>query len=89
MQRCTLEDIKTGSPEENAAAIRGVFSGQITGPRKDAIILNAAGALIVGGKANSFAEGIQLAREIIESGSAQKKLEELVAHSNAFLGEKA
>lgn len=85
LKSCTLEDIKTGTPEENAAVIKGVFSDQITGPRKDAIILNSAGALIVGGKAESFADGIRLAREIIESGRAQKKLEELVYHSNAIV----
>ena len=84
LERCTLDDIKTGTPEENAAVIRGVFSGEITGHRKNAIVLNAAGALMVGDKAGSFPEGIALAREIIESGSALAKLEALVAHSNAF-----
>ena len=84
LERCTIDDIKTGTPEENAAVIRGVFRGEITGHRKNAIILNAAGALMVGDKAGSMAEGIALAREIIESGRAMAKLEELVAHSNAF-----
>ena len=64
--------------------IRGVFSGEITGHRKNAIVLNAAGALMVGDKAGSFPEGIALAGEIIDSGRAMAKLEELVAHSNAF-----
>ncbi len=85
MARCTIDDIRTGTPEENAAVIRGVFSGEITGHRKNAIILNAAGALMVGDKAASFPEGIALAREIIDSGKAMAKLEALVAHSNAFL----
>ena len=85
LERCTIDDIKTGTPEENAAVIRGVFSGEITGHRKNAIVLNAAGALMVGDKAASFPEGIALAREIIDSGRAMAKLEALVAHSNAFL----
>lgn len=85
MNRCSLQDIKTGTPEENAAIIRGVFSGEITGPQKDAVVLNSAGALIVGGKANDFEEGIALARQIIEDGLAMKKLDELVVNSNAFL----
>lgn len=84
MKRCSLSDIKTGTPEENAATIRGVFSGAITGPQKDAVVLNSAGALIVGGKADNFEEGIALARRIIESGMAQKKLDELVTCSRAF-----
>ena len=85
LTRCSLDDIKTGTPEENANIIKGVFSGQITGPRKDAIILNASGALVVGGKAKDFAEGIVLARQIIESGAAQKKLKELIDESNKFV----
>lgn len=86
LQRCTLEDIRTGTPEENASTITGVFRGELTGPRKDAIVLNAAGALMVGGKAESFQDGIHLAREIIESGLAQQKLAQLVQCSNAFDG---
>ena len=85
MNRCSLQDIKTGTPEENAAIIRCVFSGEITGPQKDAVVLNSAGALIVGEKANDFEEGIALARQIIEDGLAMKKLDELVVNSNAFL----
>ncbi|MBQ9881672.1 MAG: anthranilate phosphoribosyltransferase [Synergistes sp.] len=84
LKRCTLDDIKTGTPEENAESITGVFSGKVKGPRRDAIVLNAAGALVVGGKAADFKEGIALADSIIESGRAQRKLEELREHSNAF-----
>lgn len=84
LERCTIDDIKTGTPEENAAVIRGVFSGEITGHRKNAIILNAAGALLVGDKAGSFPEGIALAREIIDSGRAMEKLNALAERSNAF-----
>lgn len=84
LRRCTLEEIRTGTPEENAATIRGVFEGSITGPRRDAIMLNAAGALIVGGKAADFPEGIALADRLIASGAALEKLEQLKEHSNAF-----
>ena len=52
--------------------------------KKDAIILNAAGALVVGGKAADFTEGIALAREIIESGKAAEKLAQLVEESNKY-----
>ena len=57
LEHCTIDDIKTGTPEENAKVIRGVFSGEIEGHRKNAIILNAAGALIVeeaGGVCTAF-----------------------------------
>ncbi|OPX90204.1 MAG: Anthranilate phosphoribosyltransferase [Pelotomaculum sp. PtaB.Bin104] len=84
MERCTLEEIKTGLPEENANIIRGVFSGEITGPRRNAIVLNAAGALKVGGKADGFEEGIALAQQLIDSGAAAEKLKQLCEMSNSF-----
>ncbi len=84
LKRCSLDDIKTGTPTENADTIRGVFSGKISGPRKDAIVLNAAGALVVGGKAKDFTEGVELAKELIENGSAEKKLQELITESNKY-----
>lgn len=84
IERCTLEEIKTGTPEENAKTIHGVFSGEITGPRRNAIVLNAAGALIVGGKAAGFAEGIALANKLIDSGAAAEKLSQLREMSNSF-----
>jgi len=84
LSRCTLEEIKTGTPEENAATITGVFTGEITGPRRDAIVLNAAGALTVGDKADGFQEGVKLADELIRSGAALKKLGELREMSNSF-----
>ena len=85
MKSCTLEEIKTGTPEENAKTILGVFSGEITGPRRNAIVLNAAGALKVGGKATSFEEGILIAGNLIDSGAAYEKLNQLKEMSNSFL----
>lgn len=84
MSRCTLAEIATGTPEENASMIRDVFSGKDKGPRRQAVVLNAAGALMIGEKANSFAEGIKLANEIIDSGAAQNKLHQLITASNDY-----
>lgn len=84
LKRCTLDEIKTGKPEENANTIKGIFAGEINDARKDAVLINAAGALVVGGKAKDFAEGINMVRDIIDSGAAQKKLNELVEMSNSF-----
>ncbi|NLO34923.1 MAG: anthranilate phosphoribosyltransferase [Clostridiaceae bacterium] len=83
-KRCSLEEIRTGTPQENAVTIRGVFSGEIDGPRRDSIVLNSAGALIVGGKAGDFPEGIQQADQLICSGAAMDKLEQLCRLSNAL-----
>lgn len=84
LTRCTLEDIYTGTPQQNAGVIRDVFSGRNRGPRREAVIINAAGALYVGGKADSFTDGIELAGEIIDSGAAQEKLNQLIAVSKEF-----
>ena len=84
MKRCSLEEIRTGTPLENAATIRGVFDGSITDARRDAVLINAAGALIIGDKAADFDEGIRNAAQIIDSGRATRKLNELVERSMAF-----
>lgn len=84
MKRCTLEEIKTGTPQENAQTIRGVFSGEITGPRRNVIVLNAAAAMVTGDKAADFREGILLAESIIDSGKAEEKLNMLCEMSNSF-----
>ncbi|NLP15255.1 MAG: anthranilate phosphoribosyltransferase [Clostridium sp.] len=84
MSRCTLEEIATGTPQENACMIRDVFSGKDKGPRRQAVVLNAAGALMISNKAASFKEGIQLADEIIDSGAAQSKLNQLIEASKDY-----
>ena len=74
-----------GGPVENAAVIRTVFDGE-RGPRRDAVILNAAAALLVGAAVDDFESGIELARTTIDSGAAQRKLDELVAFTQAHAG---
>ena len=82
--RCKPNDIITGTPEANAVMIRDVFSGKNKGPRRQAVLLNAAAALMIGEKADSLKEGLKLASEIIESGMAQNKLNELTEASHAY-----
>jgi anthranilate phosphoribosyltransferase len=76
--RCAPEELRGGSPEENATAIRDVFAGG-DGGRRDAILLNAAGAIAAGGHAEDLREGLELAREAVESGAAAERLEVLIA----------
>jgi anthranilate phosphoribosyltransferase len=83
LTRCKLNDIVTGTPEANAVMIRDVFSGKNKGPRRQAVILNAAGALMIGDKVDSLKEGVKLAKEIIDSGLAQNKLNELTQASHS------
>jgi anthranilate phosphoribosyltransferase len=78
IERCAPEELRGGSPEENAAAIREVFAGG-DGGRRDAILLNAAGVIAAGGHAEDLREGLELAREAVESGAAAQRLEALIA----------
>lgn len=82
LKRCRLEDIKTGTPMENAQCIRDVFSNKDTGPCRDAILMNAAGALLIGNRVSNFADGIKMAAELIDSGAAEHKLKDLQEASN-------
>ncbi|MHB1006580.1 MAG: anthranilate phosphoribosyltransferase [Chloroflexota bacterium] len=81
MKRCTLDDIRGGSPAYNAQVIRDIFAGVETGPKRDAVLLNAAGTFLVAGKARSLADGLALARETLASGKAMTKLEEIITKS--------
>jgi anthranilate phosphoribosyltransferase len=77
-----LSDLKGGDAATNAAAIRDVLAGR-PGPFRDIVLLNAAAALIVGGKAADLAEGVAMAARSVDSGAAQRALERLVELSNA------
>ena len=80
--RCDPDELRGGSPEENAAAIRAVFAGT-DGGRRDAILLNAAGAIAAGGLATDLREGLELAREAVDSGAAAIRLDELARFTHA------
>lgn len=67
---CTKEDLRGGTPEENAQITKDILAGKIKGPKRQAVLLNAGAALYLGGKAATFAEGIAKASELIESGEA-------------------
>lgn len=79
--RCTKEDMKGGTPEENAEITLSVLNGE-KGAKRDAVLLNAGAALYIGGKAESIKEGIILAAEIINSGKALTTLRKLIEVSN-------
>ncbi|MFC7073293.1 anthranilate phosphoribosyltransferase [Halovenus rubra] len=77
LERAAIERIAGGTPEENAADLRGIITGEIDGPKRDIILANSGAALYVTDTADSLTEGIELARESIDSGSAAKKLDDL------------
>ncbi len=81
-ERCTKADLAGDTPEENAKITRGILSGEITGPKKNAVLLNAGAGIYLGGKAASIEEGIKVAEELITSGKATETLEKYIAVSN-------
>ena len=83
LPRARLSDLAGGSVEENAAITKALLAGK-DGPKRDVILLNAAAVLIAGGKASSFSEGLGLAAEAIDNGSAQRKLHQLIEFSRSF-----
>jgi anthranilate phosphoribosyltransferase len=80
--RCDPAALRGGSPDENAARIRAIFEGSNGGAR-DAVLLNAAGAIAASGHTKDLREGLGLAREAVDSGAAGERLERLIAFSRA------
>ena len=77
----SMADYAGGTPAENAAITLRILQGQEQGPKRDIVLLNAGAALYVGNKAESIEAGIQLAKEMIDSGKALQKLQQLVAET--------
>jgi anthranilate phosphoribosyltransferase len=82
VERCDPAELRGGSPAENAQAIRDVLAGA-DGGRRDAVLLNAAGAIAASGHADDLREGLELAREAVDSGAAAARLDRLTEFSRA------
>lgn len=80
-ERCTKDDLKGGTPEENAKITREILGGA-KGHKRNAVLMNAGAALYIGGKAETLKDGIALAAEIIDSGKALETLDKLITVSN-------
>ena len=79
--RCKKEDLRGGTPEENARITLAILNGE-KGPKRDAVLLNAGAALYIGEKALSLKEGTELAASLIDSGKAAETLQKLITLSN-------
>jgi anthranilate phosphoribosyltransferase len=88
LDRHSLEELRGGDAQTNAAITRDILGGQPGGPR-DAVLMNAAAALYVAGKALSLPEGVALARASIDSGSASAVLDAMIAVTDRLAGESA
>ena len=78
------EEVVGGSPEENALITQGILAGTIRDAKRIIVLLNAGCALYVVGQAGSIGDGVALAAEMIDSGAALAKLEELKQFTNAL-----
>ena len=76
IKRATLETISGGTSKENANIILNILNGE-KGPQRDIVVLNTAAALYVGKKCATIKDGVVLAVELIDSGKALRKLDEL------------
>lgn len=81
-ERCEKSELVGGTPKENAKITTDILLGNIRDARRNVVLMNAGAGLYIADKAESIAEGIKLAAEIIDSGAAFKKLEKFKEESN-------
>lgn len=84
IRRVSMEAIKGGDAKENAKITTAILYGEERGPKRDIVLINAAAALIVDGKARDFQDGLQIAEETIDSGRAKEALKKIIEVSNAL-----
>ena len=82
LKTASKEEITGGTHQENAQITRDILAGKITGAKRDVVLLNAGAALFAAGKAQKMSDGVKLAAEIIDSGAALKKIDEMIEVSN-------
>ena len=78
--RARADELKGGTPAENAALLRQVLNGD-TGPRRDVVLLNAAAAILAAGRAEDWPQAMDVARESLDSGRAAQVLSRLIETS--------
>lgn len=81
-ERGSKEELVGGTPEENARITRGVLAGEISGTKRNTVLMNAGAGIYIGGKADSLADGIKAAADLIDSGAALKVLDQFAEASN-------
>ena len=80
-ERCKKEDLQGGTPEENAAITRAILQGE-KGPKRNAVVLNAAAGLMIGKDGMDLREAIREIEQVIDSGKAAEQLEKFIKLSN-------
>lgn len=82
LTRGNKEELVGGTPEENAEITKGILSGKIQGTKRNAVLLNAGLAFYAAGAADTMAEGVKKAADLIDSGAAEKTMEAYIQVSN-------
>ncbi len=82
IQHCAPEDLQGGDAEANAMLLRGLLNGYES-PLHQAVLLNAAAALVVAERATDISEGLEIAERSVSQGKAAEKLRELVSETNS------
>jgi len=82
-ERASMAEIIGGTAKENAEMLRSILKGE-AGTRRNIVVMNAAAALVAGNKASNLGEGVHIAKEAIDSGAAQAKLDELIKFSQSL-----
>jgi len=82
-RKADVQSLSGGDKNENAKILRSLFNGE-KGPKRDVVLMNTAAALVVADKAKDFADALFLASEVIDSGRAAQKLQEIVKITNAL-----
>ncbi|MDG5775972.1 anthranilate phosphoribosyltransferase [Haloarculaceae archaeon H-GB2-1] len=77
LEESPIEAVAGGSPEENAADMRGIVEGDVSGAKRDIILANAGAAIYVAGEAATLEDGVEAAAQAIDSGAAAEKLGDL------------
>lgn len=81
----SISELRGGTPAENAAILRGILEGSIRDAKRDVVVLNAAAALLAGGKVTDIREGITLANQTIDDGKALAKLDALLSYARTLV----
>ena len=81
LTRCKKEDLLGGTPQQNAKITLDILNG-VPGPKREAVLLNAGAGLYVAGKCQTLQQGVDLVKELIDSGQAKEKLEQFIKETN-------
>lgn len=84
IKKAPLQAIVGGDAQFNAGLVHNIFSNAASDAQRDIVLMNAAASLIVDGKARDFQDGLEIARETIQSGKATEKLKEIIKVSNSL-----